>query len=90
MTPVEPSLHEGGFLIVFAKDQPQYQPLPASVDLQGTVMTEWEPTAEELQALLTGGRIRLWVLHAFGAHTCPSCRHEVPHLLSPSRLEVIE
>ena len=61
MTPVKPTLHDGARLVVFAKDQPQYIPLPASVDGDGVVMTEWELTAEELTRLFTGGRIRLWV-----------------------------
>jgi hypothetical protein len=65
MTPVEPTLHHGAKLVVFAKDQPQYIPLPASVDSDGIVMTEWEPTAEELEMLLSGGRIRLWI-YTFG------------------------
>lgn len=65
MTPVEPlAIPDGARLVVFAKDQPQYIPLPASVDASGLVMTEWEPTADELEALLTGGRIRIW-LHTF-------------------------
>lgn len=64
MTPVEPTLHDGAQLVIFAKDQPEYDPLPASVDARGVVMTEWEPTAEELDRLLSGGRIRLWV-HTF-------------------------
>lgn len=61
MTPVEPQLHENAKLVIIAKDQPEYIPLPASVDNNGVVMTEWEPTAEELQKLFTGGRIRLWI-----------------------------
>jgi hypothetical protein len=65
MTPVEPRLYDGQRRIVFAKDQPEYIPLPASVDADGVVMTEWEPTAEELQRLLCGGRIRLFT-HTFG------------------------
>lgn len=65
MTPVEPTLHDGGRLVIFAKNQPEYFPLPASMDAKGVVMTEWEPTAEELDRLLSGGRIRLWV-HTFG------------------------
>jgi hypothetical protein len=64
MTPVEPTPHDGASIVVFAKDQPQYIPLPASVDAAGVVMTEWEPTAEELDHLLCGGRIRLWI-HTF-------------------------
>lgn len=77
MTPVEPSIHEGAKLVTFAKDQPQYIPLPASVDAHGVVMTEWEPTEEELDRLLSGGRIRLWV-HTFG------------NPLQPVRVEAIE
>ncbi len=66
MTPVEPSvLPAGATLVVFAKDQPEYIPLPAAVTADGCVMTEWEPTALELDALLTGGRLRIW-LWTFG------------------------
>lgn len=76
MTPVEPTPHNGARLVVFAKDQPQYIPLPASVDANGLVMTEWEPTAAELDHLLQGGRIRLWI-YTFG------------HALQPVSLEAI-
>jgi hypothetical protein len=59
---VEPAaLHEGAALVVIAKDQPEYLPLPASVSPDGVVMTEWEPTAEELARLMNGGRVRLWI-----------------------------
>lgn len=71
MKPIEPTvLHEGGKLVVFAKDQEyvdkegvvrKYIPLPASVDDHGLVMTEWEPTPQELERLLIGGHIRLWL-----------------------------
>jgi len=61
MNPVEPTIHEGAVLVVFAKNQPEYTPLPASVDGSGCVMTEWEPTEEELACLFVGGRIRLWI-----------------------------
>lgn len=65
MTPVEPTHFEGSKLVIYAKDQPEYIPLPAMVNPEGLVMTEWEPSAEELERLLCGGRIRLWV-HTFG------------------------
>ncbi|MES2360028.1 MAG: hypothetical protein V4529_16935 [Gemmatimonadota bacterium] len=90
MTPVEPTLHENAQLIVFAKDQPQYIPLPASVDKDGVVMTEWEPTADELDRLLSGARIRLWLHRAIGAETCPKCQSLVPRLLTPMNIEVGE
>ena len=77
MTPVEPTLHEGAKLVMFAKDQPEYLPLPASVDASGCVMTEWEPTAEELDRLLCGGRVRLWI-YTFG------------HRLQPVMLDVVD
>lgn len=78
MTPVAPiAAHEGGTLVIFAKDQPQYAPLPASVSPDGLVMTEWEPTAEELERLFVGGRLRIW-LHTYG------------HPLQPINVEVTE
>lgn len=77
MIPVKPTLHDGAKLVVFAKDQPEYIPLPASIDSSGLVMTEWEPTAEELDKLFTGGRIRLWI-HTFGNPLQP-VRIEVTH-----------
>lgn len=65
MTPVEPAaLHDGAKLVVFAKNQPEYIPLPASVSADGLVMTEWEMTDPELDALLSGGRLQIW-LHTF-------------------------
>lgn len=81
MTPIEPQLHQDAQLVVFAKNQPPYIPLPASVDAQGTVMTEWEPTADELERLLLGGRIRLWMLYT-------SVKDGKP--FTPIALEVLE
>lgn len=65
MNPVEPRApHENAVIKVFAKDQPEYTPLPASVDPSGLVMTEWEFSAEDLAKIVDGGRLRLW-LHTF-------------------------
>ena len=65
MTPVEPMyVPDGAKRTIYAKDQPQYRPLPATVSPEGIVVTEWEPTPEELDALLTGGRVRV-LLHTF-------------------------
>jgi hypothetical protein len=65
MKAVEPvACHEGGLLLVFAKDQPEdYDPLPASVDRNGLVMTEWLPSAVDLANLVNGGRVRIWLHH---------------------------
>lgn len=63
MTPKIPeAAAEGWRAVTFAKDQPEYVPLPAAVSPAGVVLTEWEPTAAELHALCTGGRVRLQVL----------------------------
>jgi hypothetical protein len=83
MRPVTPTLHDGAVAITFAKDQPQYQQLPASVDGEGTVMTEWELSAEDLSKLLNGGRLRLWVCYTGVVQDPP-----VP--LTPLAIEVID
>jgi hypothetical protein len=69
---------------VFAKNQPPYLPLPASVDEAGMVMTEWQPTAADLDRLLCGGRVRLWV------HTHDRDVGSPEHPLPPMSVEVIE
>lgn len=62
MTPTEPvECPEGSRRVVYAKDQPQYLPLPAIVDPSGIVMTEWELSADELEMLMEGGRLRLYL-----------------------------
>ena len=61
--------------IILAKDQPQYQPLPAKVTADGRVITEWQLTEAERNLIARGENIRLHVL-TFGAP------------LQPVRLEV--
>jgi hypothetical protein len=48
--------------VVYAKDQPQYLPLPVIKFQDGTIYSEWELTPEELAAILASGkiRVRLW------------------------------
>jgi len=71
MKPITPHVMTAGSqLVVFAKDQPEYEPLPAAVDPQGVVMTEWELSAEDLAGVVNGGRIRLWIW-TFGAPLQP-------------------
>jgi hypothetical protein len=53
--------HTGSTLVEFARNQPQYDPLPAMVDPSGLVQTEWELSAEELAQVLRGGHLRLWI-----------------------------
>lgn len=47
--------------VVLAKDQPEYNPLPALIFADGVVMTEWELTEEERLRLVRGERLRLWI-----------------------------
>lgn len=49
-------------LVVYAKNQPQYLPLPVVRTPDGTCYSEWLPTVEERAALAQGRavRIRLW------------------------------
>lgn len=81
MIPITPKLHSGASLVTFSKDQPKYLPLPASVDPEGTIMTEWELTANELQSILNGGRIRLTLLFT---------KVNLGEPLSPIKLEVLD
>lgn len=48
-----------GCNVTFAKDQPQYQPLPAQKSPDGTVLTEWEFSLEERIQVLNGANLRL-------------------------------
>lgn len=77
MNPVKP-LHApaNSAFVEIAKNQPEYETLPAFVSREGLVLTEWEPTEAERRTLATGGRIRLWT-HTFG------------HPLQPIQMEVV-
>ncbi len=72
MIPVQPTVpHEGAEFVVFAKDQPQYTPLPASASPDGLVMTEWALTDDEIGRIVCGARVRIWV--RMFPHTCDQC-----------------
>lgn len=47
--------------VEIAKDQPEYQTLPAVVFRDGKVLTEWALTEVERAALVRGENIRLWI-----------------------------
>jgi hypothetical protein len=61
MIPVEQFETDGATLIVIAKDQPEYIPLPALVFPDGKVLTEWSLSEEERAAIARGENLRLWV-----------------------------
>lgn len=48
-----------GHNVVFAKDQPEYQPLPALRMPDGEVITCWEISDEELEEIVKTKRIYL-------------------------------
>lgn len=61
MNPVEPmGIPPGGRRVVFRANG--CVDLPAAVASDGLVLTEWEPRAEDLAALLRGGRVRIWIM----------------------------
>ena len=45
--------------VVYAKDQPEYLPLPAHKTKEGIVITCWEPTEEELLKLIETRKVYL-------------------------------
>lgn len=62
MKPVSPVIRgAGGAEIVFAKDQPQYIPLPALRNQRGIVTTRWKLTMLERLKVLFGGSIFLQI-----------------------------
>lgn len=61
MHPVEQFEMEGAQLVVFAKDQAEYVPLPALVFPDGKVLTEWALTEDERAAIGRGENLRLWI-----------------------------
>ena len=60
ITPVLPSqLQTRDLEITFAKDQPEYRPLPAIKTSEGTVITRWKLTWKERFAILFSGNLFL-------------------------------
>lgn len=67
---------KGTRLVVFARDQPQYIPLPVRIFPTGEVYSEWQLTDEEVEKLLVTKKIRLW-------------QWSFNRPLQPARLEVV-
>lgn len=64
MTPVELGFLAGDpepRFVIFAKDQPQYDELPALLYQNGNVLIEMELSEEERERITRGENIRLWV-----------------------------
>lgn len=61
MTPYTHLPCEGATAVVYAKDHPIYDPLPALVFTDGRVMTEWVLSEAEREAVARGENLRVWV-----------------------------
>lgn len=61
MLPIDPAINELE-LRVYAKDQPEYLPLPSRVDSSGTVVTCWKLTWRERLTVLFRGTFYLTLL----------------------------
>jgi len=80
MMPVYPSTVPAGYkVVIHGKDQKEYITLPSVMDAaKHEMITEWEPSGEELQHLFEGGRIRLTVM-TFGQPLQPVKLETVPN-----------
>lgn len=72
--------------IVFAKDQPNYIPLPSLRTPDGRVVTQWKLTTQEVEAIRKGQPLTL-ILHTFSSR-CPNCGG--PLGLTPVQLMVAD
>ncbi len=62
MEPIESGLvAEDARRVIFAKDQPEYTPLPAIAFADGKILTEWRLSEDERVRIQHGENIRLWI-----------------------------
>lgn len=59
-----------GHNVVYAENQPEYNPLPAFKDENGTIVTCWELTNEDFERIVETRRIYLSVM-TFNNHLQP-------------------
>lgn len=88
MLPVDQFETPDATLVVFAKDQPEYTPLPALRFPDGKILTEWSFSEEERAAVARGENIRLWIW-LYPPH-CDRCGLVLPPKLQPVALEVTD
>jgi hypothetical protein len=91
MIPVPPLLHEGttstAVPVVFARDQPEYDALPALIYPEGYILIEWTFTEAERALIAQGENLRHWIYKPARV-TCAHCGAENPCLLQPVKLEL--
>lgn len=61
MIPVEPSYFVGSSQVVMFRDGDVTTPMIAEVDDHGLVLTEWQLTPLEIERLLAGGHLKVWM-----------------------------
>lgn len=61
MKPIDPG-EKYGKSVIYAKDQPEYAPLPARVDFEGATFTIWKLGWRERLAALFIGKLSLRLL----------------------------
>jgi len=61
MKPVDLEAEGYENVIVFAKYQPEYEPLPAVQVEPGLVWTKWQLSGAERRAIMDGARVELFV-----------------------------
>jgi hypothetical protein len=59
--PIDPAIEELE-LVIYAKDQPEYIPLPTRRDVHGTVVTCWKLSWKERLQMFLRGRFYLTLL----------------------------
>lgn len=89
MQAVEQLEMPGTRAVTFAKDQPEYSPLPALLYEDGKILTEWTFSEEERAAIAQGENLRLWIWKGY-AHACPHCHQAIPTLLQPVQLQLTD
>jgi len=88
MIPVDQFETEGARLIVFARNQPEYTPLPALTFPDGRVLTEWSFSEEERAAIARGENLRLWIW--LYPPRCENCGLIGPPRLQPLQPEITD
>jgi hypothetical protein len=78
---------DGVQAVTFARDQPEYDPLPALLYPDGTVLTEWAFTDEERALIARGENLRLWIIKGLFTR-CSHCNQANPTYLQPVKLEL--
>lgn len=73
--------------VIFARDQPEYAPLPALAYPDGTILIEWSFSEEERARIARGENLRHWVWLPRSVR-CPHCHQDAPALFAPVKLEI--